>query len=403
MAISGPRILALLATTALLSGAACGSGSAKPSAAGDKAKAQSIVITSADVPDFTAEADDNSDEGSPNPLDRCVKNNPLLTKGDKPRGADGTGFTKDDGDLHIGSGAVLAEKEADARQAFSDLKGALVSQCVKDGLKTAVEDAADPGLRVGDVSDTPLTTPKVTDEVAASRLTVPLEAGGKRLSVFVDLTILRQGRVFGGVYVTGSGSPFPDAERTRLATLVGKRMSGKARNTPDTGPKPTTSTTTGRSPTRGAAKAGYTPFRDPSGVSLEHPKEWTVEPSSAGSPLYVFIDPPEDAPFRRNINILRQSGSGPVTLDDYTKLSLKQVSDIPGSTTGDSGPTTLAGSPAYRVSYQADLGKGDLRVLSVWTIRSGKAWLVTYTSDPARFDSALPDVERFLTTIQLPA
>ncbi len=326
----------------------------------------------------------------------------MLAKGDKPRGASGTGFTKVDGNLHVGSGAVLAEKESDARQAFSDLKSALASQCVKDGLKAAVEDGADPGLTVGNVSSAALPAPKVTDEAAASRLTVPLEAGGKRLSVFVDLTILRQGRVFGGVYVTGSGSPFPDAERTRLATLVGKRMSGKARNTPDTGPKPTTSTTTGRSPTTGAAKTGYTPFRDPSGLTLEYPSAWSVEPSSGDNPLLVFLDPP-GVPFRRNINILLQSGSEPFTLDGYTKLSLKQISDVAGSTTGESRPTTLSGSPAYRLSYRADVGSGDHRFLAVWTVRSGKAWLVTYTADPDRFDSALPDVERLLTSIELPA
>jgi len=401
MAISGTRILALVAATALLSGAACGSGSAKPSVAGDKAKAQSIVITSADVPDFTAEADDNSDEGSPNPLDRCVKNNPLLTKGDKPRGASGPGFTKDDGNLHIGSGVVFAEKEADARQAFSDLKGALVSQCVKDGLKAAVEDGAQPGLTVGNVSSAALPAPKVTDEVAASRLTVPLEAGGKRLSVFVDLTILRQGRVFGGVYITGSGSPFPDAERTRLATLVGKRMSGKARNTPDTGPKPTTSTTTGRSPTTGAAKTGYTPFRDPSGVTLEYPSAWSVEPSSASRPLIVYLDRLGAGPFRRNLNLL-QPPRTPASLDEYTRANLKELSDIPGSTTGESRPTTLSGSPAYRVTYRADLGKGELRFLVVWTIHGGKAWQMTYTSEPTRFDDGLPDVERLLTSLKLP-
>ncbi len=407
METSGSRILALVAATALLSGAACGSRSSKPAAPADKVKAERIVLTSADLPGFTAEPDNKSDKSAANPLDACLKNNPLLTDDEKPRGASGTDFSKDDGNMHVSSGAVLAETEAEARQAFSDLKGALLGQCVKDGLQASIEDGADPGLKVGEVSAASLSTAKVADEVVASRLTVPLEADGQELSVFVDLTILRQGRVFAGVYETASGAPFSDAERARLASLVGERMSGKAKNTPDTGPKPTTSTTTGntatagRTATTGPSKAGFTPFTDPSGVSLEYPSAWSVEASSAGSPLIVFLDPPSE-PFRRNVNVLRQSQAEPFTLDGYTQLSLKQINDIPGGTTGESRPTTLSGSPAYRLSYGADLGSGDLRFLAVWTVRSGKAWLVTYTADPDRFDAGRSDVERLLTTIELP-
>ncbi len=406
MATSGSRILAVVAVTALLSGAACGSGSSKPAAAADKAKAEQIVLTSADLPGFTAEADDTSDS-SANPLDACLKNNPLLTNDEKPRGANGTDFSKDDGNVRVSSGAVLGQTETEARQAFSDLKGALLGQCVKDGLKASIGDGAGAGLTVGEVTAESLTTAKVADEVVASRLTVPLEAGGQQLSVFVDLTILRQGRVFAGVFDTSSGSPFPDAERSRLVSLVGQRMAGKAKNTPDTGPKPTTSTTSGRTATTGTtsttggAAAGLTPFSDPSGVSLKYPSGWSVEASSAGSPLIVFLDPSSET-FRRNVNVLRQSQAEPFTLDAYTQLSLKQINDIPGATTGESRPTTLSGSPAYRLAYRADLGSGDLRFLAVWTVRSGKAWLVTYTADPDRFDAGLPDVERLLTTIELP-
>jgi hypothetical protein len=39
----------------------------------------------------------------------------------------------------------------------------------------------------------------------------------------------------------------------------------------------------------------------------------------------------------------------------------------------------------------------------VWTVRGDTAWVATYTADAARFDQALPEVERMLTTIDLPA
>jgi len=137
-------------------------------------------------------------------------------------------------------------------------------------------------------------------------------------------------------------------------------------------------------------------------VSFEHPQAWTVDPSTSDRPLIVYIDPAGAGPFRRNLNLL-QPPRAPSTLDEYTRLNLKELSDIPGSTVGESGPTTLSGFPAYRVAYRGDLGSGEVRFLVVWTIRGDKAWQMTYSSDPARYDAGLPDVERLLSTLSLPA
>jgi hypothetical protein len=87
---------------------------------------------------------------------------------------------------------------------------------------------------VGDISAVPLPALDVADEYAASRLTIPLEADGERVSVYVDMTFLRDGRVVAGVFTFEVGSPFSDDERTRLTNLVAERMGGRAKNTPDT-------------------------------------------------------------------------------------------------------------------------------------------------------------------------
>jgi len=341
------------------------------------------VLTSSDMYGYTAEPTDNAEGNSS--LDDCIKDNPLVKPGDNPRGVEGTDFGKDDGNVHVGSGAALAEKEADAEKALSAIETTLAGQCVKDGLKAAIEDDAPRGLRVGDVSTSALPSLDVTDDSVVTRLTVPMTALGDDASLYLDLTYLREGRTLGGLVTLQTGSPFPDAERIRLATLVGDRMRGKEMNFPDSDPSPT----------------GYSTFSDPSGVSMEHPNSWTVEPSNSDDPVVLFIDPPGAGPFRRNVNILTQSGPAPVTLDEYTALSLEQFDDVAGSTIFESRATTLAGLPGYRVSYQADLGSGELRFLSVWTIQGGDAWLVTYSSEPDRYEDGLPEVERFLTTVEL--
>ncbi len=111
----------------------------------------------------------------------------------------------------------------------------------------------------------------------------------------------------------------------------------------------------------------------------------------------LFVDPAGGAGFRRNVNVLVQTSARPVTLDEYAEL-LRQIRELGRSTIGESRSTTLSGTPAYRVA-----GRRDQRVLSVWTVRGNKVWLVTHTADPARYNPARPEVERLVGTIQVPA
>jgi len=404
MAMAGTRMLTVVATSMLLTGAACGGGSATPTVAEDKAAAERMVLTSADLPDFTPDPDDTSDASSPDAIDLCAKDDPVLTKKGEKRGVDGTDFTKDGGILRVQSTVTLVATESEAGTRFSKVKALFTGQCVKDGLKEAIQRSAPPGVKLGDVSSSSLPAPRLTEDEFALRFTIPVEASAERTSVFVDETFLRRGRVVGAVLTFGSGSTFPEAERARLIGLVAARLSGKAKNTPDPGAKATTVTTAVGSPkaTSGAVTAGFTTFRDPSGVSFEHPEAWTVDPSTAARPLIVYVDPPGQGPFRRNLNLL-QPPRAPSNLDEFTRLNLKELNDIPGATIDDSRPTTLSGFPAYRVSYRADLGSGQLDFLVVWTVRGDKAWQMTYSSDLPRYDAGLPDVERLLTSLNLPA
>ena len=210
------RMLAV-AIAMVVSAAACGGESDPPTAAEDKATAERIVLTSSDMFGYTAEPTDNA-EGTSS-LDDCIKDNPLMKPGDNPRGVEGTDFGKDDGNVHVGSGAALAEKEADAEKALSAIETTLAGQCVKDGLKAAIEDDAPRGLRVGDVSSSALPSLDVTDDSVVTRLTVPMTALGDDVSLYLDLTYLREGRTLGGLVTLQTGSPFPDAERIRLSLI----------------------------------------------------------------------------------------------------------------------------------------------------------------------------------------
>jgi hypothetical protein len=220
---SRTRRRAVAAAAALLLVAACGGGSDIPSAAEDEAAARRVVLTSADLPGYTEEPGDPDERSSA--IDRCVANNPLLNVEDNPRGASGPDLTMGDNNIQVQSGALFAEKEAEAEEAFSDIQAALSSQCLKDEMRKSVQEAVDPDVNVQTVSAQTLPAPGGTDQSVASRVTVPLESGDEQLTVYADLTFLREGRGLAGVFTLQAGSPFPDAERTRLAGVVAERLS----------------------------------------------------------------------------------------------------------------------------------------------------------------------------------
>jgi len=147
--------------------------------------------------------------------------------------------------------------------------------------------------------------------------------------------------------------------------------------------------------------AGWLTYTGVGGVTFRHPALWTVSHANAG-PLYVFIDPASETPFRRNINLVLQTSAQPLTAAGYLKTDLGEIRQDRG-TISHQYTVSFDGTPGYRVIWAATISGSPYEFLSQWTIRHGQAWLVTYSADPPRFGSALPTVERLLAGLRLPA
>jgi len=386
------RILtAFVLPLVLMAGVACGSGSTSaPSAAQDKARAASIVLTASDLPGF--EVDDPDDTGDEGGFLSCL-DNPTWTEDPKPRGVE-SAFRSED--AIVNTGVLLTVTDAEAQQAFADAKVASTSQCVRDGMKAEVAGEADPGLTVGDVAIAPLPSLELGDESIGSRLAMEISEGRDRLSLFADLTFIRRGRIVTGLVMIQSGTPFPDAERIRLTTLVADRMDGKDEAAAGAATSPASTGARGQA---AGDSPGWVRYFDPSGLRLEHPEGWTVD--HVDEVLVLYLDP-AGAPFRRNVNVQRQVHDDPVTIDEYTRAALREIRDRPDTTIDSSGPTTVSGAPAHRAT--GTTAGGERRFLSVWTVHDRDVWVITYASDdgPGRFAAGMADVERMLGTMKVP-
>lgn len=120
--------------------------------------------------------------------------------------------------------------------------------------------------------------------------------------------------------------------------------------------------------------------------SMQYPKEWSQK---AQNNAILFLSPKTDArdQFQENVNIMLQDlSSQPMTLEQYTDFSKKQLVQAFGvNAILAEGAATIAGQKAqffvYNMAYQGH----SLKIKSVWFIKGKTAYLFTYTAEPSQY------------------
>ncbi len=157
-------------------------------------------------------------------------------------------------------------------------------------------------------------------------------------------------------------------------------------------------------PTEHGAANGLTwvAYTDVSGVTLLHPTTWTVQAGQLG-PLVVSIDGNglDASGYRRNINMLEQPLADGLTAADYERATATRVAQT-GGAIDDTRTATLSGAAGREMIWHVTKGGTSQRFLTVWVIRAGVAFVVTYSSDQHNFATPLVDVRRLIASIHLP-
>ena len=120
--------------------------------------------------------------------------------------------------------------------------------------------------------------------------------------------------------------------------------------------------------------------------TMNYPKEWTQQ---SNANMVAFLSPQENATdnFRENVNVIRQDlSSQPMTMEQYTELSKKQITDAYGaSAIVSTNSKTIGGQKATGLVYNMTYQGRALKVASYWFIKGKIAFLFTYTAEPAQF------------------
>ena len=193
----------------------------------DEQKAQRVVLTEADLPGYTIDPPDPDDEITPEDLaalNACGNNDPLfvqLDKDDDPRGATSASFSKGD-TITAGSSVTFGENEDQAKATMTAVSAASYPTCLSRALTAQLR--RNPGFTNVTVSTTKLPALTAGDQSVGYRNTARFRAGGTAVTFYADTVFIRSGRAVASVDVSSVGTPFPEAERTRLATTVAGRM-----------------------------------------------------------------------------------------------------------------------------------------------------------------------------------
>lgn len=119
--------------------------------------------------------------------------------------------------------------------------------------------------------------------------------------------------------------------------------------------------------------------------------------------MVIFLSPPEDAfdQFLENLNIVIEPLPPQMTLQEYVKICVQQMSQTPLQLQ-ENGPATIAQREAYRCVYTGPLPNQTAgEWMQYLIVANSKGYVVTYTAQLEKFDKFLPLIEQMVSSLEI--
>jgi eukaryotic-like serine/threonine-protein kinase len=134
------------------------------------------------------------------------------------------------------------------------------------------------------------------------------------------------------------------------------------------------------------------------GVKLERPENWSLqEEDDFLKPGVILLAPQENNQdkFRETVKISVENLSTPLSLNEYTKQSIREIKK---SNTIIEQPQdiTFANREGIKVIYQ---GQDGMKKMEVWMIKNKKAYIATYTAEANKFNKYAKSAETIIQSL----
>lgn len=107
--------------------------------------------------------------------------------------------------------------------------------------------------------------------------------------------------------------------------------------------------------------------------------------------------------FQENLNLIVQDlTESPMTLDEYSKLSLEQVETLLENwKIAKKESVKLDWMEAYMVIYTWKYNWYDLKWKQIWTIIDSKAYIISYTGEEKSFDDYIVSMDKIIESFKM--
>lgn len=192
--------------------------------------------------------------------------------------------------------------------------------------------------------------------------------------------------VIGIVLISGCVQQTPKMGELGAETVVKTPATQLPDETPTTTQPPETPTTTQ------PPAINFLTYENPMyGIRIKYPQGWKRReaPDMVG-----FASPEKDASLIVNVFDI---STHPVTLEEYKQHLVNQCK-TPDCNIIDSGDTTLANNPAYKLVYTME---GPLNMMVIFTIKDNKLYSLTYTAGSNEYSKYLDTVDEMVNSFEI--
>ncbi|MGA3360202.1 MAG: PsbP-related protein [Halobacteriota archaeon] len=135
------------------------------------------------------------------------------------------------------------------------------------------------------------------------------------------------------------------------------------------------------------------------GFTIKYPSDWVKDEPASGPLAVLFALPTNNA--TENLNVQVQNLSAADTLGSVTDAVTSGAQNYSDFKQIDVTNTTLAGNPAYKIVYTATVNGDQLKLLQTWTVKNGKAYIITYKAAPSNYDTYASTAQQMIDSFQI--
>lgn len=149
-------------------------------------------------------------------------------------------------------------------------------------------------------------------------------------------------------------------------------------------------TTTSPSTTTYASSKGY---------SIKYSSDWGKPEEQKNGSFVVFLTPTNNVTENLNVQVVNLLSND--TLATVTDDVISNAQEYDNFKQIEATNTTLAGLPAYKIVYTATINGDQLKLLQTWTVKDGKAYVITYKGALANYGTHLSAAQQMIDSFQI--